>query len=145
MSDVLEKLLPTTLSKMITGTTGSLTLSAPFLAEGLQKLGLTIEFLTKPEVRLLLAILVLSFGLFALVVHLILYTKDVSKNIEILADKNQTIKIENRDLKDELKNCESRRQFLENLVSANTQKAIRKEKDFVEKHNSDMADFWGKV
>jgi hypothetical protein len=47
------------------------TLGAPFLAEGLQRLGLQFELLTHPAVRLLLGSSVLNLGLFSLVFSLV--------------------------------------------------------------------------
>ena len=78
MLSFLEKLLPTKQTRIIATATWSLALSVPFLAEALQKLGLNIEYLSKPEVRIILGLLVFCLGLIFLV-----YSVVCSLNVHI--------------------------------------------------------------
>ncbi|MCQ8128891.1 hypothetical protein [Methylomonas rivi] len=56
---------------MIAAATSPLALGVPFLAEALQKLGLNIEYLSRPEVRIILGLLVFCLGLIFLVYSLV--------------------------------------------------------------------------
>lgn len=125
---------------MIVAMTLSLAPSATLLADCLQRLGLTIEWLAKTEVRLLLGSTVLCIGLFALVINLALHIKYISRTVKDDTDEILTIKDEIRILKQKLKDSEFRRQFLEKYAATNRKKKDREEKDFVEKHNFEIID-----
>jgi hypothetical protein len=90
MQDLLEKFLPTTLMKTLAMAILSLSLSVPFLGEGLQKVGLSIELLTKTEIRLILFLVVVCIGLMLLYALLVIHSyNDLTLKYGIYWDKNK--------------------------------------------------------
>lgn len=75
----IEDFLPTKLQKWIWGTTVTLTLGVPFLSDGLQKLGLKIEWLEDTKIRLLLGAGAFSIGMFALNISLLVHLHALEK------------------------------------------------------------------
>lgn len=80
----IEEFQPTRLSKWIAATTATLAPSAPFLHEGLQKLGWTVAVLAEPQVRLLLGLSVLSMGMVLLNLALLAHIRHL-KQLQIPA------------------------------------------------------------
>lgn len=66
LGEFLNKVLPTTWMRLTAAMTATSTLGGLFLYEGLQKIGLKIEYLASTEVRLLLGVSALCIGLVAL-------------------------------------------------------------------------------
>ncbi|MBX9675119.1 MAG: hypothetical protein K2V71_00725 [Methylotenera sp.] len=99
MLALLESFLPTKLSQCIFWITATLSAGVLFSVELTQRIGLEVIWKNTPNQRLILLLIIISLGLFALVVSLLLHIKELNKpnikkeiepNLKKKLDQNKT-------------------------------------------------------
>ncbi|WP_157265766.1 hypothetical protein [Thiobacillus thioparus] len=82
MREILDELLPTKWSKWVATTTITVTFAAPFLYEGLQKIGIHVEAFQSPYLRLLFASVSANAGLILLLALILRHVSEISSRLQ---------------------------------------------------------------